>query len=210
MKRVFLLLLSLLGSPAVAETPEEIRQRLENYRQWERDTEIYLERKKAREHAETWQRYGTTEIKKKGWRRQGDGSWVTEANFDVPDDTASNAPETARIRFGDNLAKIAQRYNLTIHELLKLNPGLRSARMVVGSTIRVSNLSGARSRLALGLRWPNQETGDETSAHDQIAVSCKALTINTYRYGRWARWVRPERETPFEQLVIDRCSTKQP
>ena len=72
--------------------------------------------------------------------------------------------EPARIRFGDSLAKIAQRYNLTIAELLRLNPGLEAARLVVGTQVRLAQSSPSRSRIILGLKpsasgglsWPDQ------------------------------------------------------
>ena len=71
--------------------------------------------------------------------------------------------EPASVRLGDSLIKIAQRYNLTIGELLRLNPGLQAARLVVGTQIRLAQSSPARSRLLLGLQpvgsgglsWPD-------------------------------------------------------
>ena len=71
--------------------------------------------------------------------------------------------EPGRVRFGDSLIKIAQRYNLSISELLQLNPGLRAARLVVGTQIRLAQSSPGRSRLLLGLKpvgsgglsWPD-------------------------------------------------------
>ncbi|MFM7312632.1 MAG: peptidoglycan DD-metalloendopeptidase family protein [Cyanobium sp.] len=72
--------------------------------------------------------------------------------------------EQPRVRFGDNLVKIAQRYNLTLSELLRLNPGLEAARLVVGTQIRTVQSSPTRSRMILGLKpsasgglsWPEQ------------------------------------------------------
>jgi murein DD-endopeptidase MepM/ murein hydrolase activator NlpD len=69
-----------------------------------------------------------------------------------------------QVRFGDNLRKIAQRYNLTISELLRLNPSLQAARLVVGTQIRVAQSAPGRSRMVLGLApsasgglsWPDQ------------------------------------------------------
>ena len=71
--------------------------------------------------------------------------------------------EPARVRFGDSVLKIAQRYNLSIGELLQLNPGLRAARLVVGTQIRLAQSSPGRSRMLLGLKpvgsgglsWPD-------------------------------------------------------
>jgi LysM repeat protein len=42
------------------------------------------------------------------------------------------------VRFGDTVLKIAQRYGLTIQELLSLNPGLETGRLVVGSQLRLA------------------------------------------------------------------------
>ena len=71
--------------------------------------------------------------------------------------------EPARVRFGDSLAQIASRYNVSLGELLRLNPGLQAARLVVGTPIQVANSTPARSRLVLGLKplgsgglsWPD-------------------------------------------------------
>jgi murein DD-endopeptidase MepM/ murein hydrolase activator NlpD len=55
------------------------------------------------------------------------------------------------VRLGDTLLKIAQRYGLTIGELLQLNPGLETARLVVGTQVQVVKSSPGRSRMLLGL-----------------------------------------------------------
>jgi murein DD-endopeptidase MepM/ murein hydrolase activator NlpD len=55
------------------------------------------------------------------------------------------------VRLGDTLVKIAQRYGLTMGELLQLNPGLETARLVVGSQVQVVNSAPGRSRMLLGL-----------------------------------------------------------
>ena len=70
--------------------------------------------------------------------------------------------KTAQVYFGDTLVKIAARYNLTLSELLRLNPGLETARLVVGGQIVVSDSISRPSRMVLGLnpttsggiRWP--------------------------------------------------------
>jgi LysM repeat protein len=70
----------------------------------------------------------------------------------------ANAPdpeEPARIRLGDSLAKIAARYNLSISEFLRLNPGLQAARLVAGTPIRVSQSTPSRTRMILGLKPTN-------------------------------------------------------
>jgi len=60
--------------------------------------------------------------------------------------------ESAVVRFGDTVVKIAQRYGLTLQELLRLNPGLETARLVVGSQIRLADSAPGRTRMVLGLK----------------------------------------------------------
>lgn len=60
--------------------------------------------------------------------------------------------ESAIVRFGDTVVKIALRYGLTLQELLRLNPGLETARLVVGSQVRIAQASSARTRMVLGLK----------------------------------------------------------
>ena len=60
--------------------------------------------------------------------------------------------ERAIVRFGDTVVKIAQRYGLTLQELLRLNPGLETARLVVGSQVRLAQASSGRTRMVLGLK----------------------------------------------------------
>lgn len=58
---------------------------------------------------------------------------------------------TGVVRFGDSLRKIAERYGITIADLLRLNPGLEAARLVAGTQIRLANSAPGRSRMVLGL-----------------------------------------------------------
>jgi murein DD-endopeptidase MepM/ murein hydrolase activator NlpD len=73
------------------------------------------------------------------------------------------------VRFGDTVLKLAQRYGLSVAELIRLNPGLETARLVVGSQVRLAQSAPGRSRLLLGLKpsvsggmsWPDTpEFGD--------------------------------------------------
>ena len=59
--------------------------------------------------------------------------------------------ERTIVLFGDTVVKIAQRYGLTLQELLRLNPGLETARLVVGSQVRLAQASSGRTRMVLGL-----------------------------------------------------------
>jgi len=60
--------------------------------------------------------------------------------------------EQGVVRFGDTLMKIAHRYGLSLQELLRLNPGLETARLVVGSQVRLAQSAPGRTRMVLGLK----------------------------------------------------------
>jgi murein DD-endopeptidase MepM/ murein hydrolase activator NlpD len=95
------------------------------------------------------------------------------------------------VRFGDSLRKIAQRYGLSLAELLRLNPGLETARLVVGSQVRVAQSAPgpSRSRLLLGLNpvgsgglsWPEMPRYGEEEPRR-----------NT-RYAPGGEWIWPAR-----------------
>jgi murein DD-endopeptidase MepM/ murein hydrolase activator NlpD len=65
---------------------------------------------------------------------------------------SGSAAPSAVVRFGDTLVKIAQRYGMTLAELLQLNPGLETARLVAGSQVRVAQSAPGPRRLLLGLK----------------------------------------------------------
>ena len=112
--------------------------------------------------------------------------------------------ETARVRFGDNLVKIAQRYNLTLAELLRLNPGLEAARLVVGTQIRTAQSNPNRSRMILGLKpsasgglsWPDQPGfgyGQPGQPYDAVGSSWIWPTKGIFTSGYGWRWGRMHR-----------------
>lgn len=83
----------------------------------------------------------------------------------IPPQQVRRIPLTSSgvVRFGDTIAEIARRYGMTIAELLRLNPGLETARLVVGSQVRLaqsSPLPALRPVLGLnpvgsgGVSWP--------------------------------------------------------
>ena len=184
MKRLLLLFLVLWSNSVSAETPEEVKQRLEEYRQRVRDTEAYIKDKKEREYAETWQRYGDVEVKRTGWYRQADGSWNTEAKFNsLPLPEAPLRP--------------------TFRELPQI-PRPKSFEQSLSAWVRQGILSPED---IAALRSQGSVTVTPTRP-DRIAVNCTSLTVNTYRIGKWGTWRRPSGPLdPFEQLVIDRCSS---
>ena len=50
---------------------------------------------------------------------------------------------TGVVKLGDTMLRIADRYGLSIHDLLRLNPGLESARLVVGTQVRLAQIGRA-------------------------------------------------------------------
>jgi LysM repeat protein len=136
--------------PCLAETREQIEQRLEHLRFLDADAARrrqealeFQERRKREEYARRWKRYGEEEIDVLKWRQQKNGTWVTEV---------TKVPEQAVVRLGDTVVKIAQRYGLTLQELLRLNPGLESARLVAGTQVVLAQSALGGTPVVLGLK----------------------------------------------------------
>ena len=70
---------------------------------------------------------------------------ISELRRTPPLHSLPTVEERAIVRFGDTVLKIAQRYGLTLQELLRLNPGLETARLVVGSQVRLGQASSGRT-----------------------------------------------------------------
>ncbi|MCT0208023.1 M23 family metallopeptidase [Synechococcus sp. CS-1332] len=107
------------------------------------------------------------------------------------------------IRFGDTVLKLAQRYGLSVAELIRLNPGLETARLVVGSQVRLAQSAPGRTRMLLGLKpsvsggmsWPDiPEFGDpqptfnggNTAPSTTWAWPTKGVFTSGYGW-RWGR-----------------------
>lgn len=182
--------------PCFAETPEQIEQRLEDLRRMDveatrrrEETLEFQARRKREEYARRWKRYDDEEIDVLKWRQQKDGTWVTE----VKNVSAQNhinsffaVQDRVEVRFGDTVIKIAQRYGLTLQELLRLNPGLETARLVVGSQVRV-----ARSTPS-GVSWPQLPGFDKSKLSDRppdrFDSSLDALISEIGCSDRLVRW----------------------
>ncbi|MCP9877975.1 LysM peptidoglycan-binding domain-containing protein, partial [Cyanobium sp. A2C-AMD] len=95
--------------------------------------------------------------------------------------------ERAVVRFGDTVVKIAQRYGLSLQELLRLNPGLETARLVVGSQVRLAQASSTHTRMVLGLKpttsggisWPELPGFDKPPSRSPVSwPTTKPLSPN--------------------------------
>ena len=98
-------------------------------------------------------------------------TWITYTTLQRPQGIApESTASTSKVRFGDTLTTLAQRYGLTLHELLRLNPGIESARLAVGTTIRtnVNSPYQRRSHLSIG-----DYALSEDSPFGRFYVSCQ-------------------------------------
>lgn len=120
----------------------------------------------------------------------------------IPPQQVQRTPLTSSgvIRFGDTIAEIARRYGMTIAELLRLNPGLETARLVVGSQVRLAQsapLPAIRPVLGLnpvgsgGTSWPETpqfEPGRGFEAPRTAGFIWPAEGVFTSGFGwRWGR-----------------------
>ena len=79
---------------------------------------------------------------------------------------ASSAPapqgKTGLVQSGDTLLSVAQRYGMTVSDLVRLNPGVESASLTPGAELRVDHTRPMRAHMLLalnptgsgGLGWP--------------------------------------------------------
>lgn len=104
------------------------------------------------------------------------------------------------VRFGDTLEGIAQRYNLSVDQLMQLNPELRQSPLVVGrrlrvpstepTTTRVHTLLSLRPTTSGGVSWP--DTPDYSPSETQPGSNRRwlwpARGVYTSPFGwRWGR-----------------------
>ncbi|MFM7314149.1 MAG: LysM peptidoglycan-binding domain-containing M23 family metallopeptidase [Cyanobium sp.] len=104
------------------------------------------------------------------------------------------------VRLGDTLTEIARRYGMSIAELLRLNPGLETARLVVGSQIRLAQavpipalppILGLNPVGSGGASWPEQpgfQSPRPFETPGSTAYIWPAEGVFTSGYGwRWGR-----------------------
>ncbi|MCP9809091.1 M23 family metallopeptidase [Cyanobium sp. HWJ4-Hawea] len=105
------------------------------------------------------------------------------------------------VRLGDNLKKIAIRYGVTLQQLLQLNPSLDTAKLVVGSEIKIAQAYPGRPRLILGLQptgsggisWPELPTfgnSDRPYGADSSETGWAWPTKGMFSSGYGWRWGR--------------------
>ncbi|MFN7898550.1 MAG: peptidoglycan DD-metalloendopeptidase family protein [Synechococcaceae cyanobacterium] len=100
------------------------------------------------------------------------------------------AASTGIVKIGDTLLRIAERYGLSSSELLRLNPGLESARLVVGSQVRLAQSSPARNRLLLGL-MPSTSGGISWPETPDYEPGRGSSPVEPYRGGSVQKFIWP-------------------
>jgi LysM repeat protein len=85
------------------------------------------------------------------------------------------------VRFGDTLMQIAQRYGVSMQEILRFNPGLDTARLVAGTEIQLASpprqqaVLGLRPSTSGGLSWPDTSQNRPARPHS-IQTQVKPLS----------------------------------
>ena len=109
----------------------------------------------------------------KGIEKQYPASPPSESSSEAPIPAVGQGGSTTVsnriVRFGDTVEGIAQRYNLSVDQLMRLNPELRRSPLVVGQTLRVQSASQApRVQRLLSLRPSTSAgvSGPETPDYD--------------------------------------------
>ncbi|MFN9644869.1 MAG: peptidoglycan DD-metalloendopeptidase family protein [Cyanobacteriota bacterium] len=128
------------------------------------------------------------------------------SGFSAPDAasaSSSNGSSAAgTVRLGDTLEGIAQRYNLSVEELMRLNPELRQSSLVVGRRLRVEPASGqprVRGLLSMrpstsgGASWPDtpeytapSETSPTPGLNGRWLWPARGVFTSAYGW-RWGR-----------------------
>jgi len=139
----------------------------------------------------------------RGIEKESATSPTSEASFRAPSSPVSEESQTTAapgvVRFGDTVEGIAQRYNLSVDQLMRLNPELQQAPLIVGRRLRVQSGAPAprvHSLLSLrpsssgGVSWP--DTPDYEPSDSRPATGGRwlwpARGVFSSGYGwRWGR-----------------------
>jgi len=215
--------------PAIAETPEQVQQRLEQYRQLDADaarrrqeTLDSVERRKSQEYSRRWKQYGDLEIDVLKWRQQNDGSWVTDLRkrFNPIRTDQWTGIEAAPRRFSQSLDALVREGVVSPAESDQMYRGVISGAVPVGRPLPLvpagrplplicstAGLSEQECRSGLALRGSRRGAGALADPSDLIAVNCASLTVNRKpAFQPWGVWRRPAPGSAEEPLVIDRCT----
>jgi hypothetical protein len=187
---VFIMLSFQQGSPGLAETPEELLQRLERGRnidatneQIKKDALQQQKRRELEEYNHTWKRYGNFQVNVKQWRQQKDGTWITPAKFSIEPNNPTFLPTVEeRIR-----QMPPRRFDASLDALMR--DGVISKE----EGCRVKHNIGQDCSKILHGQW--------------IGVNCHSLHVNKKQEAKdWGKWERPSPDSPEERLLIDRCT----
>jgi LysM repeat protein len=91
-------------------------------------------------------------------------------------------PTKGVVRLGDTLFKIAQRYGTSMQEILRLNPGLDTARLVAGTEINLVQ-APPRTGMILGSR-PNDCNPRVSLSQNAVTLLYSGYTTLRYQYGQ--------------------------
>jgi murein DD-endopeptidase MepM/ murein hydrolase activator NlpD len=107
------------------------------------------------------------------------------------------------VRLGDTVMQLAQRYGVTMQEILRFNPGLDTARLVAGTEIQLVQAAPPRQRAVLGLRpsasgglsWPDRPDVDTGAGgfDNSHATTWIWPTTGVFTSGFGWRWGRMHR-----------------
>lgn len=107
---------------------------------------------------------------------------------------------TGVVKLGDTLIKIAQRYGISLAELIQLNPSLKTAQLVVGSQVRLAYASSVRTQALIGVKptgsggvsWPDTPTFGDDPANPSGPTAGRWVwpTQGVFTSGYGWRWGR--------------------
>jgi murein DD-endopeptidase MepM/ murein hydrolase activator NlpD len=116
----------------------------------------------------------------------------------LPTDDNSHNTSRGVVRFGDTLDSIANRYQLSVDDLVQLNPDLRTSPLIVGrqlkvsseSRLRVNHLISLRPSRSGGVGWPDTpEYGPpqvRPTGNQRWLMPARGLLTSGYGW-RWGR-----------------------